>query len=143
MNTSLGRSKNRSQSAHFLRLPGRWPPMCADRAQPGRWPRGRWLVIELKREPACKKRIARARVRARASWGLSGWRGNFCREAPDGLSWHSRAPVARVLVAKLRTLGETVGLSRARIGKAASSRSRSGRTFLNRVRDPFISSPST
>src|SRR5262249_35976603 len=50
MNTSLGRSKNRSQSAHFLRLPGRWPPMCADRAQPGRWPRGRWLVIELKRE---------------------------------------------------------------------------------------------
>src|SRR5262249_1473570 len=29
VNTSLGRSKNRSQSANFLRLPGRWPPMCA------------------------------------------------------------------------------------------------------------------
>jgi L,D-transpeptidase catalytic domain len=52
-------------------------------------------------------------------------------------------PVARVLVAKLRPLGETVGLSRARIRKAASSRSRSGRTSLNRVRDPFISSPTT
>jgi Alpha/beta hydrolase family len=28
----------------------------------------------------------------RASWGLSGWRGNFCREAPDGLSFGDHAP---------------------------------------------------
>src|SRR5262245_24467280 len=35
MNTSLGRSKNRSQSAHFLRLPGRWS-VQASRPSPDR-----------------------------------------------------------------------------------------------------------
>jgi hypothetical protein len=40
-----------------------------------------------------RARFGTLRARVRASWGLSGWRGNerignvtFCREAPDGLS---------------------------------------------------------
>jgi hypothetical protein len=36
MNTSLGRTKKRSQSAHFLRLPGRWSVQASRVSRSGR-----------------------------------------------------------------------------------------------------------
>jgi len=76
-------------------------------------------------------------ARVRASWGLSGFRGNFCREAPGGLSLAQFQP-SPCHAGKSQNSGRSAKRlvwSRTRIGKAASSRSRSGRTFLN-LRDP-------
>jgi hypothetical protein len=107
---------------------------------------GKWLqtlkdIAPAVVSPRYSRRPPRARVRA--SWGLSGRRGNFCREAPDGLSLAQSSPC------RARTSGKPPAARRngwlvARADRKSSLLPlASGRTFLNRVRDPFISAPNT
>jgi hypothetical protein len=85
-------------------------------------------------------------ARARASWGLSGWRGNFCREALDGLSLAQsspcrarsgrKTPAARRngwLVARADRKSSLLPRVRASWGLSASGCTRSGRRSRPRM----------
>ena len=86
------------------------------------------------------------RARVRASWGLSGWRGNFCREALDGLSLAQsspcrarsgrKTPAARRngwLVARADRKSSLLPRVRASWGLSASGCTRSGRRSRPRM----------
>src|SRR4029453_17313020 len=75
--------------------------------------------------------------------GISGRRGNFCREAPDGLSLAQTSPCRARMSGKPPAARRNGWLVARADRKSSLLPLASGRTFLNRVRDPFISDPST
>jgi hypothetical protein len=90
--------------------------------------------------------LFRERARVRASWGLSGWRGNErignCNFLPGSArrlelgTVSAEPPVARVLVAKLRPLGESFEAGQAMSHSDANcAKPRTG--FRSRPADPW------